>query len=57
MESSTGVFGNSMSDLFHEEIPDEFIQLIFNVMVQARQHIFQVLTKRAERLAEGICGS
>ena len=46
------IFVNSMSDLFHEEVPLEFIRKVFAVMKQARQHIFQVLTKRAERMAE-----
>jgi protein gp37 len=46
------VFVNSMSDLFHKDVPDEFIIDIFNTMGQAKQHQFQVLTKRAERLAE-----
>jgi protein gp37 len=45
------VFVNSMSDLFHSEIPTEFIAKVFQVMNQNPQHIFQVLTKRAERLA------
>ena len=45
------VFVNSMSDLFHEEIPAEYIARVFEVMVQARQHTFQVLTKREDRLA------
>jgi protein gp37 len=45
------VFVNSMSDLFHEEVPDEFIEQVFRVMEMARQHQFQVLTKRAERMA------
>lgn len=44
------VFVNSMSDLFHEDVPDEFIEQVFNVMSQARRHIFQVLTKRAGRM-------
>ena len=43
---------NSMSDLFHEAIPFEFIERVFEIMVQAEQHTFQVLTKREERLAE-----
>ena len=43
------VFVNSMSDLFHEEVPDEFIDEVFDVMAGARQHTFQVLTKRPER--------
>ncbi len=45
------IFVNSMSDLFHKDIPDEFIQQVFDVMVQADWHIFQVLTKRSARLA------
>lgn len=44
------VFVNSMSDLFHEKVPLEFIQRVFNVMNDNPQHIFQVLTKRSERL-------
>jgi len=46
------VFVNSMSDLFHEEIPQSFIRETFEVMRQAHQHVFQVLTKRSERLAD-----
>jgi len=46
------IFVNSMSDLFHENIPLEFIQKIFDVMVKADWHTFQILTKRAERLEE-----
>jgi protein gp37 len=46
------IFVNSMSDLFHEKIPLEYIQRVFNVMEKAHWHQFQVLTKRAERLAE-----
>ena len=45
------VFVNSMSDLFHQNIPDEYIRDVFGVMEQCPQHTFQVLTKRAERLA------
>lgn len=44
------VFVNSMSDLFHPEVPDEFIQKVFEVMNNTPQHTYQVLTKRAERL-------
>lgn len=44
------VFVCSMSDLFHEEIPDSYIAQIFNVMANADHHIFQVLTKRSERM-------
>ena len=47
---SKTVFVNSMSDIFHEDIPDEFIARIFRTMNRASQHIFQVLTKRSERL-------
>jgi protein gp37 len=46
------IFVNSMSDLFHEKIPLEFIQKVFKVMSDCPWHIFQVLTKRAERLEE-----
>lgn len=46
------VFVNSMSDLFHEKIPLSFIQEVFRVMRENPQHVFQVLTKRAERLLE-----
>ncbi len=46
------VFVNSMSDLFHEAVPEAFIKDVFAVMAQAKQHVFQILTKRADRLAE-----
>jgi len=46
------VFVNSMSDLFHPEIPTEFIKSVFAVMNKTPQHIYQVLTKRSERLLE-----
>lgn len=46
------IFVNSMSDLFHEEIPEEFIQRIFDVMHKASWHKYQILTKRAERMLE-----
>ena len=46
------IFVNSMSDLFHEQVPVAFIKRVFAVMQQAHWHQFQVLTKRAERLAE-----
>ena len=45
------VFVNSMSDLFHEDVSDEFILKVFEVMKQT-QHVYQVLTKRAERLLD-----
>jgi protein gp37 len=44
------VFVNSMSDLFHEEVPDEFIDKVFAVMARAHEHTFQILTKRPERM-------
>ena len=46
------VFVNSMSDLFHEHVPVEFIQKVFAVMQACPQHTFQVLTKRSKRLRE-----
>jgi protein gp37 len=44
------VFVNSMSDLFHEAVPDSFVRDVFSTMNQLPRHTFQVLTKRAERL-------
>ncbi|HQU36392.1 MAG TPA: phage Gp37/Gp68 family protein [Anaerolineales bacterium] len=46
------IFVNSMSDLFHKDVPLEFIQRVFDTMKRAHWHQFQVLTKRSERLAE-----
>ena len=46
------VFVNSMSDLFHKDVPLDFIQKVFKVMRENPQHVFQVLTKRADRLLE-----
>jgi protein gp37 len=46
------IFVNSMSDLFHEDIPEQFITEVFRVMGEADWHVFQVLTKRHERLLE-----
>ena len=46
------IFVNSMSDLFHEDVPLSFILEVFDVMRQASWHDFQVLTKRSERLSE-----
>ncbi|HRO41511.1 MAG TPA: phage Gp37/Gp68 family protein [Flavipsychrobacter sp.] len=51
-KSSKVVFVNSMSDLFHKEVPFDFIKKVFEVMNDNPQHVFQVLTKRAERLFE-----
>ena len=44
------IFVNSMSDLFHEDVPLDYIQEVFNVMNRANWHQYQVLTKRAERV-------
>lgn len=44
------IFVNSMSDLFHRDVPLDFIQSVFDVMRRASWHTFQVLTKRSERL-------
>ena len=46
------IFVNSMSDLFHDKVPDDFIRRIFDTMAQCPQHTFQVLTKRSERLRQ-----
>lgn len=46
------IFVNSMSDLFHRDVPLEFIQKIFNTMREASWHNFQILTKRSDRLLE-----
>lgn len=51
-KGSKVVFVNSMSDLFHIEVPFEFIEKVFAVMNDTPQHTYQVLTKRAERLYE-----
>ena len=45
------IFVNSMSDLFHEKIPDDFILRIFDIMNRASWHRFQILTKRSDRLS------
>ena len=46
------IFVNSMSDLFHEDVPVKFIQKVFHIMEQAHWHRFQILTKRSDRLLE-----
>lgn len=48
------IFVNSMSDLFHEAVPDHFILEVFAMMERCPQHIFQVLTKRPERMADWV---
>lgn len=50
------IFVCSMSDLFHESVPDEFIDKVFAVMALAQQHTFQVLTKRPRRMVEYLTG-
>lgn len=52
----TTYFVNSMSDLFHKDVPDWFIDQVFGTMRRAQQHTFQVLTKRPERMAEYLDG-
>ena len=49
-------FVNSMSDLFHEEVPDSFIDQVFSVIRQTPHHTYQILTKRADRLPEYFAG-
>jgi protein gp37 len=44
------IFVNSVSDLFHDDVPDEFIAAVFGIMAAAERHTFQVLTKRPERM-------
>jgi protein gp37 len=46
------IFVNSMSDLFHKDVPVDFVQRVFNIMNRANWHIYQILTKRSERLRE-----
>jgi len=50
------VFVNSMSDLFHEDVPDEYIEMVCRVMVTANWHTYQVLTKRSARLRDMLRG-
>ncbi len=51
------IFVNSMSDLFHEDVPDEWIDRVFAVMALCPQHTFQVLTKRSARLLKYVDGN
>src|SRR5438552_2057551 len=46
------IFVNSMSDLYHKDVPFDFISKVFEVMKACPQHIFKILTKRADRLEE-----
>ena len=49
--ASRRIFVNSMSDLFHANVPESYIQRVFDVMTRTPRHTYQILTKRAERLA------
>ncbi|WP_157014867.1 phage Gp37/Gp68 family protein [Mesorhizobium xinjiangense] len=51
-KSPRTIFVNSMSDLFHEDVPDELIDRVFAVMALTPQHAYQILTKRAERMRD-----
>lgn len=50
------IFVNSMSDLFHDGVPDDYIESVVDVMVRANWHTYQVLTKRSRRLREMLNG-
>ena len=50
------IFVNSMSDLFHDGVPDDYIEAVATVMVKARWHTYQILTKRSARMAELLHG-
>ncbi len=50
------IFVNSMSDLFHERVPDDYVVAVAQVMARASWHTYQVLTKRAERMREMLSG-
>lgn len=52
----TKYFVNSVSDLFHEDVPDEYLDRVFGIMAQASRHVFQILTKRPERMQEYSAG-
>ena len=54
--ASRRIFVNSMSDLFHEDVPEAYIGLVFDIMRRASQHTFQVLTKRSSRM-EALCST
>ena len=49
------IFVNSMSDLFHDDIPDDYIALVCRIMLAANWHTYQVLTKRSKRLKQLLC--
>jgi protein gp37 len=50
------IFVNSMSDLFHDDVPDEYIEAVAKVMVKAKWHTYQILTKRSARMASLLRG-
>lgn len=52
----TKYFANSMSDLFHEKMPEDFLDKIFSVIKESHQHIYQILTKREKRMFEYLNG-
>ena len=56
-QSPKRIFVNSMSDLFHPQIPDSYIVRVAEVMMQAQWHTYQILTKRAERLERLLSGA
>lgn len=49
--NSKMIFVNSMSDLFHEKVPDDYIKAVVKIMIEANWHTYQVLTKRSERMS------
>ncbi|HAI68746.1 MAG TPA: hypothetical protein DCM38_04820 [Gammaproteobacteria bacterium] len=51
-KKATTYFVNSMSDLFHENVPDDFIEKVFDIIRQTPQHTYQIVTKRSERMAD-----
>jgi protein gp37 len=55
--SQKRIFVNSMSDLFHEGVPESYVSAVVDVMKQANWHIYQVLTKRSERLRDYVNGA
>ena len=56
VKQPTKFFVNSMSDLFHEKMPFEYLDMIFDVIEQTPQHTYQILTKREKRMAEYLTG-
>ncbi len=55
-QSPKMIFVNSMSDLFHDGVPDNYIEAVARVMVQANWHTYQILTKRSARMVELLAG-